>query len=173
MFVQLCFKCMIIFMIFLWYLLISYTTWAVMSNPTMYSFRGTRKNDTRKNGPRKNGPREKWSPEKCPSIIVLRQKNARKFEWLFHFYQLILLHTQKDVGRLRHDPTYAPNCRTLKESRKVCCRVLGFHRLITSEHSTHTHTHTPRCSTLTPRLFLSEFWVCIRVLCLLSNFGFS
>ena len=88
-----------------------------------------------KNGPRKYGLREKWSPSK----IILRQKNAKKFKRLFHFYRLIPLHTQKDVCRLRHDPTYAPKCRTLKESRKDCCRVLGFHRLITSEHSTHTH----------------------------------
>ena len=102
-----------------------------------------------KNGPRKNGPREKWSPEKCPSKIVLRRNNARKFKRLFHFYQLIPLHTQKDVWRLRHDPTFAPNCRTLKESRKICRRVLGFHRLITSAHS----THTPRCSTPTPGFF--------------------
>ena len=60
------------------------------------------KNGPRKNGSRKNGPREKWSPEnwspeKCPSKIVLRQKNDRKFERLFHLYQLIPLHTQKDV----------------------------------------------------------------------------
>ena len=40
-----------------------------------------------------------------------------------------------------------------RESRKICCRVLGFHRLIISEHS----THTPRCSTPTPRCFVSEF----------------
>ena len=68
---------------------------------------GTRKNGPRKNGLRKNGPQEKWSrekwspgnwsPEKCPSKIVLHQKSARKFERLFHFYQLIPLHTQKDV----------------------------------------------------------------------------
>ena len=70
---------------------------------------------------------------------------------------MIPLHTQKYVWRLRHDPTYASNCRTLKESRKVCCRVLSYHRLITSEHS----THTPRFSTLTPRFFVSEFWVFI------------
>ena len=44
----------------------------------------------------KNGPREKKSPKKCPSKIVLRQKNARKFE-LFNFYRLIPLHIQKDV----------------------------------------------------------------------------
>ena len=48
---------------------------------------------------------------------------------------------------------HAPNCRKLKESRKISYRVLGFHRLITSQHS----THTPRCSTLTPRFFASEF----------------
>ena len=49
---------------------------------------------------------------------------------------------------------YAPNCRTLKESRKVCCRVLGFHRLIRSQYS----THTPQCSTLTPRFFRGPFF---------------
>ena len=53
---------------------------------------------------------------------------------------------------------HAPNCRTLNQS--VCCRVLGFHRLITSEHS----KRTPRCSSLTPQFFVSEFWVCFRVL---------
>ena len=58
---------------------------------------GTRKNGPRKNGPRENGPREKWSPEKFPSKIVLRQKNARKFKQFFYFYQLIPLHTQKNV----------------------------------------------------------------------------
>ena len=120
------------------------------------------KNGTRKNGPQKNGPREKWSPEncfpenwslekwfpenwspeQCPSKIVLSEKIARKYKRLLRFYRLIPLHTQKDVWRLPHDPTYAPNCRTLKESRKVCCQVLRFHRLITSEPSTHTHTHT-------------------------------
>ena len=124
---------------------------------------GHRENGPQKMVPRKNGPREKWSPdnwspekwslEKFASKIDLRQKSARKFERLFYFYQLIPLHTQKNVWRLRHDPTYVPNCRTLKESSKICCRVLGFHRLITSEHS----THTPRCSTPTPRLFVSEF----------------
>ena len=94
-----------------------------------------------------------------PGKLVLGKmsfKNyARKFKRLFHFYQFIPLHTQKNVWRLRHDRTYeyVPNCRTLKESRKICCRVLGFHRLITSQHS----THTPRCSTPTPRFSVSEF----------------
>ena len=70
----------------------------------------------RKNGPQKNRPREKWSPEKwspkywcpekCPSKLVLRQKNARKFKRLFNFHQLIPLHTHKNFWRLRHDPTY-------------------------------------------------------------------
>ena len=44
----------------------------------------------------------------------------------------------------------------------VCCRVLGFHRLITSQHS--THTHTPRYSTFAPWFFVFEFWVCCQVL---------
>ena len=79
---------------------------------------------------------ENWSPEKCPSKIVLRQNNDGKFKRLFHFYQLIPLLIQKDVWRLRHDPTYALNSRTLRDSKKICCRVLGFHRLITF----HTHT---------------------------------
>ena len=48
---------------------------------------------------------------------------------------------------------HAPNCRTLKNCRKVCCLDLGFHRLITFQHS----TQTPRCSTFTPRFFVSEF----------------
>ena len=63
-----------------------------------------------KNAPREKWFPEKWSPEKFPSKIVLRQKNARKFKRIFHFYQLIPLHTQKNVWRLRHDPTYVPNC---------------------------------------------------------------
>ena len=78
------------------------------------------------NGPfEKKSPKKwslgKWSLEKCPRKIVLRQKNARKFDRLFYFYRLI--------------PVDALNCRTLKESRKVYCRVLGFHRLIRSQHS--------------------------------------
>ena len=104
--------------------------------------------------PRKKGPREKWSPGKFPSKIVLRQQSARKFKRLFHFYQLIPLHTQKNVWRLHHDPTYVPNCKTLKESREICCWVLGFHRLITSQHSTHTHTTMPDAH---PTIF--RFWV--------------
>ena len=60
----------------------------------------------------------------------------------FVFINFLPLCTQTNVWRLRQDPTYVPNCGTLKEFRKICCRVLGFHRLITSEHSTHTHTHT-------------------------------
>ena len=67
---------------------------------------------------------------------------------------------------------HASNCRTLKESRKVCCRVLGFHRLITSQHSTHTHTtmldaHPTIFSRVLGLLssfrFVSEFWICCRV----------
>ena len=85
--------------------------------------------------------RGKMVPGKISFKIVLRRKNARNdffifIDW-FHY-----THIYKDVWR-------SPNCRILKESRKVCCRVLGFHRLITSQNS----TQTPRCSTLTPRFF--------------------
>ena len=87
----------------------------------------------KKNGPQKNGPRKNFLQKLFSVKRMLGNLND------FHFYQLIPLHTQKNVWRLRHDPTYVPNCRTLNESRKICCRVLGFHGLITSEHSTHPH----------------------------------
>ena len=68
---------------------------------------GHREKWSREIGPREKWPLqkwypgnwspEKWSPEKFPSKIVLRQKNARKFKRLFHFYQLIPSHTQKNV----------------------------------------------------------------------------
>ena len=64
-----------------------------------------------KKSPEKGSP-EKWSPKKCPSKIVLRRKNARKFK-LFSFYRMIPLHssssTRLDAGcklcsscRMRH-----------------------------------------------------------------------
>ena len=55
-----------------------------------------KKQSSEKWSPEKWSPKN-WSPEKLPSKIVLRQKNARKFKRLFHFYQLIPLQTQKDV----------------------------------------------------------------------------
>ena len=79
--------------------------------------------------------------------------------------RLIPLHTQKDVRRSPYDPT----CTKLYNTQEVqSCRDLGFHRLITSEHS----THTPRCSPLTSRFFVSEFWVCFQVLDLFPSFRF-
>ena len=44
----------------------------------------------------------------------------------------------------------------------VCSPVLGLFRIF--------HTHTPRCSTPTPRIFVLEFWVCSRVLGLFQTF---
>ena len=38
---------------------------------------------------------ENWSPKKCISKIVFRQKNARKYERLFCFYRLIPQHTKR------------------------------------------------------------------------------
>ena len=39
--------------------------------------------------PWKKSSHEKWSPEKGPQKIVIRQRNSRKFERLFYFYRLI------------------------------------------------------------------------------------
>ena len=58
-------------------------------------------------------------------------------------------YTHKKIFDVHLTIVHALNCRTLKETRKVCSRVSGFHRLITSQHS----THTPRCSTLTSLFF--------------------
>ena len=58
-----------------------------------------------KTGLREKKSPEKWSLEKCPLNILLRQKDARKFERLFYFYRLIQRHTQNDVRRSPHDPT--------------------------------------------------------------------
>ena len=46
-------------------------------------------------------------------------------------------HTHHDAQRSPHDFLF-PSFGFVSEFC-VCCRVLGFHRLITSEHSTHTH----------------------------------
>ena len=76
---------------------------------------GTRKQGPWKNGLRKNGPLEKWSlgkrflkkksperrslekwsPETCPQKIVLRQNNARKFEWLLFLLIDSTTHTKR------------------------------------------------------------------------------
>ena len=49
--------------------------------------RNPRIKNSRKKGPRKNDPREKKILEKCPQKMVLRQKNARKFERIFYFFR--------------------------------------------------------------------------------------
>ena len=117
---------------------------------------GHRKIGPRKNGPWKNSPRKIGLRKNVLQKLFSVKRMLGNLNDFFYFCRWILLHTQKDVWRLRHDPTYAPNCRTLKESRKVCCRVLGFHRLIKSEYSTHTHTHTTMLDAH-PTIF--RFWV--------------
>ena len=98
---------------------------------------------------------ENWSPEKWPSKIVLRQKNARKFERLLIFIDWFH-YTYKKMFDVHFTILHA-----LNESRKVCYRVLGFYRLIISQHSTHTHTrahtHTHHDARRSPHdsLFLS------------------
>ena len=93
----------------------------------------------------------KWSLEKCPPKIV-RQKTARIFERLFIIFIDWFHYTHKKMFDVYLTILHAPNCRTLKESRKICCRVLGFYRLITF------HTLTPRCSTLAPRFCRGPFF---------------
>ena len=112
--------------------------------------------------PGKNGLKKLFSVKR----MLVNLNNFFIFIDWFHY-------THKNMFDVHLTILHAPNCRTLKESRNVCCRVLGFHRLITSKNSTHTHTHTPRCSTLTPRFFIFDSWVCFRVLGLLSSFGLS
>ena len=122
-----------------------------------------------KNGPRKKWSPENWSPEKRPSKIIFRQKNARNYKRLSFSSTDSTTHTKRCLTFTSWSYICTKLYRTLKDSGKICSRVLGFHRLITSEHS----THTPRCSTRTPRFFVSVFRVCFRVLGLLSSFGFS
>ena len=107
---------------------------------TIWTVRGKMvpgKKNSRKNGPRKIVLQKLFSVNR-----MLGNLNLFIFIDWFHY-------THKKMFDVHLTILHAPNCRTLKESRKVCCRVLGFHRLITSEHS----RHTPRCSTLTPRFF--------------------
>ena len=119
----------------------------------VYEKKIRRKNDPRKKGLRKNGPRKN-----VLKIMVFRQKNTRNLTDFFIFIDWFH-YTHETMFDVYLTILHALHCGTLKESRKVRCWVLGFRRLITSQHS--THTHTPRCSTLTPRFFVSEFWVFI------------
>ena len=108
----------------------------------------------RKNGPWKIGPRKNILQKLFSAKRILGNLNVFFIftDW-FHY-------THKKMFDVHLTILHAPNCRTLKESRKVCCRVLDFHRLITFEHSANTR----RCSTLTSRFFVFEFWVCCRIL---------
>ena len=90
----------------------------------------------------KNGSREKWSPENWSPENVLQKffsikRKLRNWNDVFYFYRLAPLHTKKPFD-VHLTILHARNCRILKESRKICCWVLGFHRLITSQNFTHT-----------------------------------
>ena len=95
-----------------------------------------------KNGPWKNVLQKLFSVKKMLG-------NLNDFlifiDW-FHY-------THKKMFDVHLTILHVTNRRTLKESRKVCSRVLDFHRLITSQYS----TYTPRFSTLTPRFFRGPF----------------
>ena len=124
---------------------------------------GPRENGTRKNGPRRNGPRKNLL-KKLFSVKRMLGNSKDFFIFIdrFHYTHIKMFDVHLTI-------LHAPNCRTLNASSKVCYRVLAFYRLITSQ----LPAHTPRCSTLTPRFFVSEFWVCFGVSGLLSSFGFS
>ena len=100
-----------------------------------------------KNGPRKIGPRKNILQKLFSVKGVLINSNDLfvSIDWLRY--------THKKMFDVHLMILHAPNCRTLKESRNLCCRVLGFHRSVTSENS----TYTPRYSTLTLRFFVSAF----------------
>ena len=115
-----------------------------------------------KNGPLdKKSPEKwclgKWSLEKIPSKIVCVKRMLGNLNRFFIFNNCCH-YTHKKMFDVHLTILHVPNCRTIKAFRKVCCRVLGFHKLITSQHS----THTAQCSTLTP-----WFFVCFQVLGLL------
>ena len=136
---------------------------------------------------------ENWSSKKCPSKIVLRQKNTRKSKRLFHFYRLIHTHTHTtrtkicltftsrsyicpgrfdvefwdfidwlhlNIPHTHHDARRSPHDFLFPSF----VFVAEFWVFIDWSYPNIPHTHTPRCSTLTPRFFVSEFWVCFRVL---------
>ena len=76
-----------------------------------------------KNGPRKNAP---WKNVLQKLFSVKKMLgNLNDFfifiDW-FHY-------THKKMFDFHLTILQSLNCKTLKESRKVCCRVLGFHRL--------------------------------------------
>ena len=95
------------------------------------------KKNPRKNGPRKIGPRK--------NVLKKLFSVKRMLGNLIDFIILIdwIQYTHKKMFDVHLTTIHAPNCRTLKKPKEVCCQVLRFYRLITSEHS----THTPRCST--------------------------
>ena len=132
-----------------------------------------------KNPPRKNRPRRigRWKNGSRKNVLQKLFSIKRMLGSLNDFFIFIdgfpFIH--KKTFDVHLTILHAPNCTPLKKSRKVCCRVLGFHRLITSEPSTHIHYGARR----SPHDFLfrslgivSEFWVRLRVLGLLSSFGF-
>ena len=88
---------------------------------------------------------KKWSPEKWPLKEWSPENYLKKWfsvkrmlgnlkdffifiDW-FHY-------THRKMFDIHLTIIHAPNCKTLKESRKVCCLVLGFHRLITNPQTT-------------------------------------
>ena len=86
-----------------------------------------------KNGPRKIGLRKNVL-QKLFSVKRMLGNLNNFFIFIDWFH-----YTHEKMFDVHLTILHAPNCRTLKKSRKVCCWVLGFHRWITSEHFTRTH----------------------------------
>ena len=82
--------------------------------------------------PQFNGPRNNILQKLFSVIKILRNLND------FFIFIKWFHYTHKNMLDVHLTILHAPNYKTLKESKKVCCRVFGFHRLITSENSTHT-----------------------------------
>ena len=79
---------------------------------------------------------ERRSPEKCPQKLSSVKRMLENLNDFFIFMDWFH-QTHKKMFDIHLTILHAPNCRTLKESRKVCCRVLGFHRLITDPQTTY------------------------------------
>ena len=109
----------------------------------------------------KNGTLKKKFPGKNPRKNVLKKlfsvktmlRNLNFFIFINCFY-----YTHKKMFHVHLTILHTPDCTTLKESRKVCCLVLDFHRLITSQHSTHHNARRSPHNLLFPSCgFVVEF----------------
>ena len=115
-----------------------------------------------KNGPRKMG-RRKNVLQKLFSVKTMLGKCKRLFSFLS-------IDSTTQTKRCLTFTSRSYIYTKLQNTKGVHLSSFGFSQI---DHLRTFHTHTPRCSTLTPRFIVSVFWVPFRVLGLLSSFGFS